>query len=123
MVDGVFGNEVSGQNRMASQINLDAIGEIKVQPRLLQAEFRPRRRRNIQVVSKGGGTDYSGSAYYSAGATPGCQHLQNNRTNVARGKYVFDTYGFTSAARSASRLIDHKATRSCSSSTRSRTRA
>src|SRR5262245_24575528 len=64
MVDGVFGNEASGQNRMASQINLDAISEIKVLLDTYKAEFGRGGGANIQIVSKGGNTEYAGSAYY-----------------------------------------------------------
>ena len=64
MVDGVLGNEVGQTNRMAQQINLDAVAEIKVLLNTYRAEYGRTGGAQIQIVSKGGGAEYRGNAYY-----------------------------------------------------------
>jgi hypothetical protein len=94
-VDGLNGNELSGTNRMNSSINLDAIAEVKVLLNTYQAEFGHSGGANIEIVSKSGGTNYTGSAYYYGkrdkwNATP----WENNRAHLPKPKLHVDTPGF-----------------------------
>src|SRR6185503_13428093 len=94
-VDGLNGNELSGTSRMNSSINLDAIAEVKVLLNTYKAEFGHSGGANIQVVSKSGASNYSGSIYYYGkrdawNATP----WENNRSGLAKPKLHVDTPGF-----------------------------
>ena len=94
-VDGLNGNELSGSSRMNSSINLDAIAEVKVLLNTYKAEFGHSGGANIEIVSKSGGSTYTGSAYYYAkrdkwNATP----WENNRAGLAKPKLHVDTPGF-----------------------------
>ncbi len=94
-VDGLNGNELSGTSRMNSSINLDAIAEVKVLLNTYKAEFGHSGGANIQVVSKSGSSNYSGSLYYYGkrdawNATP----WENNRAGLAKPKLHIDTPGF-----------------------------
>jgi hypothetical protein len=94
-VDGLLGNEASGSNRMSSAINLDAIEEVKVLLNTYKAEFGRSGGANIQIVTKSGGSDYRGSAYYySRRDAWNASRWENNRSNVPKPEYHFDTYGF-----------------------------
>jgi hypothetical protein len=94
-VDGLNGNELSGTNRIGSAVNLDAIAEVKVLLNTYKAEFGGTGGANIQIVSKGGGSDYRGSAYYYRRRTNwNANRWENNLQGVERGTYNFDTYGF-----------------------------
>jgi hypothetical protein len=120
-VDGLNGNELSGTNRMNSSINLDAIAEVKVLLNTYKAEFGHSGGANIQVVSKSGGSDYRGSAYYYGrrdawNATP----WENARAGIAKPKYHIDTPGFNLGGPVRIRLVGSVNERSCSSSTPSR---
>ncbi len=94
-VDGLNGNELSGTSRMNSSINLDAIAEVKVLLNTYKAEFGHSGGANIQVVSKSGSSNYTGSLYYYGkrdawNATP----WENNRSGLAKPKLHIDTPGF-----------------------------
>ena len=94
-VDGLNGNELSGTNRMNSSINLDAIAEVKVLLNTYKAEFGHSGGANIEIVSKSGSSNYTGSAYWYGkrdkwNATP----WENNRANLAKPKLHVDTPGF-----------------------------
>ena len=94
-VDGLNGNELSGTNRMNSSINLDAIAEVKVLLNTYKAEFGHSGGANIEIVSKSGSANYTGSAYWYGkrdrwNATP----WENNRAGLAKPKLHVDTPGF-----------------------------
>ena len=59
----MLGNEVGQTDRKAQQINLDAVGEVRVLLNTYRAEYG-RGGAQIQIVSKGGGAEYRGNAYY-----------------------------------------------------------
>ena len=95
MVDGVLGNEIGQANRMAQQINLDAVAEIKVLLNTYRAEYGRTGGAQVQIVSKSGGAQYAGNLYYYG------RHERfnaNNFFNVLAGRdkprYRFNTYGF-----------------------------
>ena len=126
-VDGLIGNEASGSNRMSSAINLDAIAEVKVLLNTYKAEFGHSGGANIQIVSKSGGADYSGSTLLLRAARRlERQHVgEQPRRASPKPEYHFDTYGFNLGGPGADSrtLVGNGPTRSCSSSTRSKRRA
>ncbi len=95
MVDGVLGNEVGQTNRMAQQINLDAVDEIKVLLNTYRAEYGRGGGAQIQIVSKGGGSDYHGNVYYY-GRNEKCNanNFFNNAASRPRARYRYNTWGF-----------------------------
>jgi hypothetical protein len=118
-VDGLNGNELSGQRRIAAAVNLDAIAEVKVLLNTYRAEFGGTGGANIQIVTKGGSTDYRGSLYWFGRRTGwNANRWQNNRTplpstndsadcsttwvlstgaetcGTKRPRYHFNTFGF-----------------------------
>ncbi len=95
MVDGVLGNEVGQTNRMAQQINLDAIGEIKILLNTYRAEYGRSGGAQIQIVSKGGDAAYKGGLYYYGRHEKlNANNFFNNRTGRPRPQYRFNTFGF-----------------------------
>src|SRR5437762_4368716 len=63
-IDGLNAAEPSGNNKISMTINQDAVGEIKVLRNNYAAEYGNNGGAIINIVSKGGGKDYRGSAYY-----------------------------------------------------------
>ena len=94
-VDGVLGNEIGQTDRMAQQINLDAVGEIKILLNTYRAEYGRTGGAQIQIVSKGGDAQYRGNAYYyGRNEHLNANNFFNNRSNRARPRYRFNTVGF-----------------------------
>jgi hypothetical protein len=94
-VDGVLGNEVGQTNRMAQNINLDAVSEVRVLLNTFRAEYGRTGGAHIEIISKGGDSQYRGNAYYYGRN----DHLNandffNNRAGRVRPRYRFNTYGF-----------------------------
>src|SRR5439155_9617849 len=63
-VDGLNASEPSGSNKVSMTINQDAVAEVKVLLNKYAAEYGNNGGAMITIVSKGGGKDYRGSAYY-----------------------------------------------------------
>ena len=94
MVDGVLGNEVGQTNRMAQQINLDAVDEIKVLLNTYRAEYGRGGGAQIQIVTKGGSSAYHGDAYYyGRNEKWNANNFFNNRAGRERPRYRFNTFG------------------------------
>ena len=125
-VDGLNGNELSGTNRMNSSINLDAIAEVKVLLNTYKAEFghsgrrqhRDRQQERQRRLSRQRRTG-------TAGATPGTRSpWENNRAGVAEAEAAHRHARIQSRrpGEDSRASTIRAATRSCSSSTRSRRR-
>src|SRR5207245_4537629 len=94
-VDGVLGNEVGQTNRMAQNINLDAVSEIKILLNTFRAEYGRTGGAHIEIVSKSGDQQYRGNAYYyGRNEHLNANNFFNNRAGRARPRYRFNTYGF-----------------------------
>jgi len=63
-IDGLNASEPSGSNKISMTINQDAVGEVKVLRNNYAAEYGNNGGAIINIVSKGGGKGYRGSAYY-----------------------------------------------------------
>jgi hypothetical protein len=95
MVDGVLGNEIGQANRMAQQINLDAIAEIKVLLNTYRAEYGRTGGAQVQIISKSGSSQYAGNLYYYGRHEKlNANNFFNNRLNRDKPRYRFNTYGF-----------------------------
>ena len=63
-IDGLFAGEPSGSNKLSFTINQDAVAEVKVLRNNYGAEYGNNGGAIINIVSKGGGKNYNGTAYY-----------------------------------------------------------
>lgn len=87
-IDGLFAGEPSGSNKLSLTINQDAVAEVKVLRNNYGAEYGNNGGAIINIVSKGGGQDFHGSAYYflrneSLNATP----FFNNKARLKKPLY------------------------------------
>jgi hypothetical protein len=64
IVDGVIANEVGNSGMQAQMINLDAIAEVRLLNNSYRAEYGNSGGSQLQIVSRGGTSQYRGSAYY-----------------------------------------------------------
>jgi Carboxypeptidase regulatory-like domain len=95
MIDGVLGNEIGQANRMAQQINLDAVAEIKVLLNTYRAEYGRTGGAQVQIVSKAGTSRYAGGAYYyGRHEALNANNFFNNSANLPKARYRFNTWGF-----------------------------
>jgi hypothetical protein len=94
-IDGVMGNEIGGSNRIAQQINLDAIEEVKVLLNTYRAEYGRGGGAYVQIVSKSGGNEYGGNAYYYGRHEKlNANNFFDNKRGIPRGHYRYNTFGF-----------------------------
>ena len=94
IVDGVVGNEVGNSGLMAQQINLDAIAEVRVLLNSYRAEYGRAGGGQVQIVSKGGTNTYHGNVYhYLRNEAFNSNNFFNNRSNIKKPRYRFNTFG------------------------------
>jgi hypothetical protein len=87
-VDGLNASEPSGSNKLSMAINQDAVGEVKVLRNNYGAEFGNNGGAIINIVSKGGGKDYRGSAYYFLrNEALNANNYFNNKASLKRPLY------------------------------------
>ena len=88
MIDGLNASEPSGSNKLSMAINQDAVGEVKVLRNNYAAEFGNNGGAIINIVSKGGGKDYRGSAYYFLrNEALNANNFFNNKAGLKRPLY------------------------------------
>ena len=93
-VDGVSGSPRGG-DKIDSNVNLDAIQEVKVLTSNYQAEYGAGASGPvINVVTKGGTSQFHGAAYYyGRNEAFNANDWFNNNTGVARPRYRYNTIG------------------------------
>jgi hypothetical protein len=95
-VDGLTGNDLGSPSVFSSPINMDAIGEVKVLLNNYQAEYGRNGASFINIVTKSGGREYHGSAYwYKRHETWNANNFFNNRNGVSLPIYRYTTLGAT----------------------------
>ena len=93
-VDGVVSNDIGTPNVFSSVTTLDAVGEVKVILNSYQAEYAGNGGAVVQVVTKSGGRDFHGSAfYYGRNEDLNANDFFNNRNGVVRPRYRYNTLG------------------------------
>src|SRR5206468_3218777 len=93
-VDGVVSNDQGTPNIFSSVTTLDAIGEVKVLVNSYQAEYAGNGGPIVQVVTRGGGREFHGSAYeYIRNDALNANDFFNNRNGVRRPRYRYNTFG------------------------------
>jgi hypothetical protein len=94
ITDGVVSNEVGNSGLMAQQINLDAIAEVRVLLNSYRAEYGRAGGGQVQIVSKGGTSNYRGNLYYyGRNEALNANDFFNNRAGIKKPRYRFNTYG------------------------------
>src|SRR6266436_4636036 len=94
-IDGLNAAEPSGSNKISMSISQDAVGEVKVLRNNYAAEYGNNGGALINIVSKGGGKDYKGTAYYflrneALNASP----FFTNAAGLPRPIYRHNIWGF-----------------------------
>src|SRR5215213_7611392 len=94
-VDGLNASEPSGSNKISMSTNMDAIGEVKILRNNYAAEYGNNGGAIINIVTKGGGKEYAGTAYYfirneALNASP----FFTNKAGLPRPLYRHNTWGF-----------------------------
>src|SRR2546425_6278047 len=94
-VDGLNASEPSGSNLLSMTTSLDAIGEVKVLRDNYAAEYGNNGGAMINLVTKGGGKDYAGTAYYFIrNEALNAANFFNNKAGLKRALYRFNYWGF-----------------------------
>jgi hypothetical protein len=95
-VDGLTGNDLGSPSVFSSPINLDAIGEVKVLLNNYTAEYGRSAGPMVNIVTKSGSVQYHGTAYYFKRHEQfNANNFFNNRTNIPKPLYRFNTLGAT----------------------------
>jgi hypothetical protein len=102
-VDGVVSNDMGTPSVFSSVTTMDAIGEVKVVLNSYRAEYAGNGGAVVTIVSKSGGTQYHGNAYwYVRNEDLNANDFFNNRNvspltgkGVVRPEYRYNTFGFT----------------------------
>lgn len=94
-IDGLNAAEPSGSNKLSMTISQDAVAEVKVLRNNYAAEYGNNGGALINLVSKGGGKDYSGSAYYFLrNEALNAANFFNNKSGLKRALYRHNIWGF-----------------------------
>src|SRR3984893_1832775 len=94
-IDGLNASEPSGSNKISMSISQDAVAEVKVLRNNYGAEFGNNGGAIINIVSKGGGKEFRGLAYYflrneALNASP----FFTNKAGLNRPVYRHNIWGF-----------------------------
>ena len=94
-VDGLNASEPSGSNKLSMTINQDAVAEVKVLRNNYAAEYGNNGGALINLVSKGGRREYSGSAYYFLrNEALNANNFFNNKAQIDKPLYRHNIWGF-----------------------------
>lgn len=95
-VDGLVGNDLGSPQDFSSTVSFDAISEIRVQLNNYQAEHGRNAGALVSIVTKSGTRDFTGSAYwYKRNEALNANSFFNNKNDVEKPLYRYDTAGFT----------------------------
>ena len=95
-IDGLNASEPSGSNKLSMTINQDAVAEVKVLRNNYAAEYGNNGGAIINLVSKGGTMDYSGTAYYFLrNEALNANQFFNNKVGIKRPLYRHNIWGGT----------------------------
>jgi hypothetical protein len=94
-VDGLNASEPSGSNLLSMTTSLDAISEVKVLRDNYAAEYGNNGGAMINIVTKGGGSDFRGTAYYFVrNEALNANNFFSNKAGLPRPLYRFNYWGF-----------------------------
>src|SRR4029079_11217719 len=94
-VDGLNASEPSGSNLLSMTTSLDAISEVKVLRDNYAAEYGNNGGAMINIITKGGGSEYRGTAYYFLrNEALNANNFFSNKAGLKRPLYRFNYWGF-----------------------------
>jgi hypothetical protein len=94
-IDGLNASEPSGSNLLSMTTSLDAISEVKVLRDNYAAEYGNNGGAMINIVTKGGTNQYSGTAYYFIrNEALNANNFFSNKAGLKRPIYRFNYWGF-----------------------------
>jgi len=94
-VDGLNAGEPSGSNKLSMSINQDAVAEVKILRNNYAAEYGNNGGAIINIISKSGGKNYRGSAYYFLrNEALNANSFFNNKGSLPRALYRHNIWGF-----------------------------
>jgi hypothetical protein len=94
-VDGLNASEPSGSNLLSMTTSQDAVAEVKVLRDNYAAEYGNNGGAMINIVTKGGGKNYNGTAYYFLrNEALNAANFLNNKAGLKRAVYRFNYWGF-----------------------------
>ena len=95
-VDGINGGDGGGGGAFSAATNMDAIEEVNVQMSAYTAEYGLKGGAQINLITKHGGSDYRGTAYwYKRHEMFNGTNFFNNRTGTPKPFYRYSTLGGT----------------------------
>jgi hypothetical protein len=95
-VDGVPGNDMGTPQVNSGSVNLDAIGEVKVELNNYRAESGRNAGAIVKVITKSGTNQFHGSGYwYKRHESWNAQNFFNNLNKLRKPTYRFTTLGAT----------------------------
>ena len=95
-IDGVSANDTGSNSDIHVNGNIDAIAEVRVLNSNYQAEFGRKAGATISVITKNGGRQYHGSAYWSHRHEQfNANNFFSNRNSLARVPYRFNIPGYS----------------------------
>src|SRR5215469_4939594 len=95
-VDGVVSNDMGTPSVFSSSTQEEAIGEVKVILNSYEAEYAGNGGAVLQVVTKSGTSEFHGNSYwYVRNEDFNANDFFNNRNNVKRPEYRYNTFGFS----------------------------
>src|ERR1044071_6147448 len=93
-IDGLNASEPSGNNKLSMTINQDAVAEVKVLRNNYAAEYGNNGGAIINLVSKGGTKNYTGTAYYFLrNEALNANQFFNNKAGLKRPLYRHNIWG------------------------------
>jgi len=95
-LDGISSVDTGSNSSVQNAPNMDAISEVKVLTSNYQAEYGRNSAGTINVIMKGGGRDFHGSAYwYYRDKSLNANGFFNNKSGTPRGDYHFNNVGYS----------------------------
>jgi hypothetical protein len=95
-VDGGFNMDSGSNNSQISNVGIDFIEEVAIKTANFSAEYGRNSGANINVVTRGGGNEFHGSAYeYHRNEGLDANNYFNNARNVARSPLTYNDFGWT----------------------------
>ena len=94
-IDGVTANDTGSNSDIHYNGNMDAIAEVRVLTSNYQAEFGRKAGATISVITRGGGRDFHGGAYWSHRHEQfNANNFFNNRSGIAITPYRYNIAGY-----------------------------
>ena len=95
-VDGVSAIDTGGGNTVHFEPNMDSIAEVKILSANYQAEYGRNAGGTISVVTRGGGSQFHGSAWWTHRHEQfNANNFFNNANRLPRTRYRFNVAGFS----------------------------